>query len=166
MRIQTPDDKIDLLFDMYDLDNDGRLGKIEIRHIMSKMVEESRLKLDESDIDKLSDTFLENGVKASIETGSNPKTSKISKKGFRKLLRQSKPIAKDVSTLIDHWIGAVGEEEERFDKTEKARKEERALDVSTRAHADTTFYGIPGRIHSHHCGPDDHGWCSAPQGKG
>ncbi len=141
MNIKTPDDKIDLLFDMYDLNDDNQLDHEEVRHVISEMVVESRLKLSKSEIESLSNSFFENGVKASVEAGGGEGTSMISKEGFRKLLKQSGPLTKDVSTLIDHWIGAVGDAK-RFSETEEEKQEEKALDVATQAQANPTFYAF------------------------
>ena len=141
ININTPDDKIDLLFDLYDLNDDSQLDREEIGHVIAEMVAESRLKLSRSEIESLSQSFFDNGIKASIEAGSGQATNLISKAGFRKLLKQSEPLSKDVSTLIDHWIGAVGDAR-RSEETEEEKEEEKALDIATQAQANPTFYSF------------------------
>ncbi len=135
MRINTPEDKIDLLFDTYDLNNDGQLDEKEVRHVIAEMVAASRLKLKRAEIDSLAKSFYESGVTAS---GS---AENITKEGFQTMINKSKPLTQDVSTLIDHWIGTVGDAE-RLKESEKQKEEEKALDVATQALANPTFYSF------------------------
>lgn len=135
MKINTPEDKIDLLFQTYDLNNDEQLDEQEVRHVIAEMVAESRLKLRRAEIDSLANSFYESGVKASGNVDN------ITKDGFRLMISQSKPLTKDVSTLIDHWIGAVGDAQ-RTSENDNQKEEDRALDIATQAQANPTFYSF------------------------
>jgi len=141
--INTADDKIDLLFNLYDLSGDGKLDRSEIETVIKAMVAESRLKLSAREVKNLSDTFHEQALQSTRDEEDEAQGygsgDKVSRRGFRRLLRESEAMSEDVSTLIDHWIGAVADAKE---SVEEKKDEYKAIDFATEAQANPTFYSF------------------------
>jgi len=143
MDINSTEDKIDLLFNLYDLSGDGFLDRAEIETVIKAMVAESRLKLTAKEVGTLAASFYEQALQATREAGeaknSITTSSNVSRDGFRRLLLKSETLSDDVSTLIDHWIGAVSDAKESASHREE---EDKAIDFSTEAQSNPTFYSF------------------------
>lgn len=139
-RFQEPEDKIELLFHTYDLRGNDRLDRNELEMVIRAMVKSSSLPLDDQNVAEMVDLFFEAGVKASREIEpDNQEIDYITKEGFRSLIEKDPEISKDVSTLVDHWLGAL----ERDSKMRApANPEEAAIDLATRTQSHPTFYGF------------------------
>ncbi|TRY70845.1 hypothetical protein TCAL_01216 [Tigriopus californicus] len=139
-RFREPEDKIDLLFLTYDLKRNEKLDRNELELVLRAMVKSSSLPLDDRSVAEMVDLFFEAGVQASREIDpDNQKIDYISKEGFRRLIEKDPEISKDVSTLVDHWLGAL-------QKNSKPRApknpEEQAIDLATRTQSHPTYYGL------------------------
>lgn len=108
LRIESKSDKINLLFEVYDIKNNGELVQNEINEVFDAMVQESNLKLSAEEIDKLAKLFM----KEAKEFDAVFNKKKVTKEAFTQMLLASDSFSNDVSTLIDHWIGFVDDESE------------------------------------------------------
>ena len=142
MKIRTVDHKINLLFNVYDVNGNGQLDRQEVEVVIRAMIQESRLDVSKEEINELSKAFFEEGLKLS----GNPGNEKITRDAFRNLVENNQDLTNDVTTLIDHWLGIVKDHipEPKDDETYEEKEERRIIDLATKVQANPTFYSFFG----------------------
>ncbi len=129
--LRTTDDKLNLLFDLYNENGDGYLSKSEVHSMITAMIDSSKLEASHGEVDTMTLYFFDEAVD---DRGDSPG---ISRDQFKQVIREQEDFGDDVSTLIDHWIGAV---QDRSDS--KRTKEERAIDFDSKMKTDPNFYAF------------------------
>ncbi len=131
--LRTVDDKVDLLFDVYNKNGDGHLSLEEVHKMITAMIESSKMEASHMEIDTMSRYFYQEGIE-----GGGDASQGISKEQFRTMIKEQKDFGNDVSTLVDHWVGTIRD----GTKSKRESKEEKAIDLDSKMKTDPNFYAF------------------------
>ena len=124
--ILSKEDKIELLFRVYDLNGDGFLTRDEVKTVLLAMLEESKFpQMTADNVENLVKTFFGDCDQVNMEN-------------FKHLLNWSEALSTDISTIVDHWIGFCNDEV--ADPNTEKTKENLALGYIDYVAADPKFY--------------------------
>ncbi len=130
--LKSVDDKIDLLFDLYNENGDGHLSHSEVFRMIEAMVDAGGIRASHAEIDKMATFFYQEGIGDSVGEG-------ITKEQFRTMIKEQEDFGQDVSTLIDHWIGAV---KDRSRARKSSGEIAKAIDLDSKMKTNPNFYAF------------------------